>query len=113
MQIQATDEVAVMPREAKSPAEVVRISKVRFAGRLYIETNDGHVYAASDGKEFVDQTQTYIEPATAQHRAAIRWRASQISHPSLAKRAGRPRTMCMSGASCSPPPSFSSWSSYS
>jgi hypothetical protein len=113
MNFAAADEVAVMPREAKSPADVLRISKVRFAGRLCIETNDGHVYAASDGKEFVDQMQTYIVPATAEHRAAIRRRASQISHSFLAKRAGRPRTMCMSGAACSPPPSFSSWSSYS
>ena len=113
MYFTAANEVAVMPREAKSPADVLRISKVRFAGRFCIETNDGHVYAASDGKEFVAQTQTYIELATAQHRAAIRRRASQISHSFLAKRAGRPRLTRMSGASCSPPPSFSSWSSYS
>ena len=113
MHIQARDEVAVMPREAKSPADVLRISKVRFAGRFCIETNDGHVYAASDGKEFADETQTHIEPATSEHRAAIWRRASQISHSSLANRAGPRRMAYMPGASCSPPPSFSSWSSYS
>jgi hypothetical protein len=113
MHIHERDEVAVMPREAKSPADVVRISKVRFAGQFCIETNDGSIYAASDGTEFVDETETYIEPATAQHHAAIRQRASQVSDSFLAKRVGRHRMMGMSGASCSPPPSFSSWSSYS
>ena len=79
MFIKTADQVAVMPRDAKSPADVLRISKVQFAGQFCIQTKDGHIYAAADGEDFAGKSRYYIELATGEHHAAILRRASHIS----------------------------------
>lgn len=65
-------EVAVMPVGAKSPSEVVRISRITHAGRCFVQTDDGRMYAASDGADLYGTRSRYIVPARAEHRAAIR-----------------------------------------
>src|SRR5262245_26290142 len=112
MFIKAADQVAVMPRNAKSPADVLRISKVQFAGQFCIQTKDGHIYAATDGEDFASQSRYYIEPATGEHHAAILRRASHISPDFRVAQAchslpaRQPRAFAMS----SPLPKLSLWS---
>jgi hypothetical protein len=69
--IRAQDEVAVMPRGAESPDDVIDISRVAFAGRAFIQTYDHLMYTAADGFEVDPRHERYIIPATARHRAAM------------------------------------------
>jgi hypothetical protein len=66
------DEVAVMPLNARSPAEVLRLDRVVQVGHTFIRTADQHIYAAMDGVDLGEPGYSRIEPATNAHRAAIR-----------------------------------------
>ncbi len=48
-------EVAVMPLEAKSASEVVGIIRVKHVGHIFVQTDDGGLYAASDGADLRGQ----------------------------------------------------------
>jgi hypothetical protein len=72
MTFKSKEEVAVMPVGAKSPSEVVRISRITYAGPCFVQTDDGRMYAASDGADLRGRRCRYIVPARAEHRAAIR-----------------------------------------
>src|SRR6516162_8992711 len=65
------DEVAVMPLESCSPADVLRLDRVVQIGHTFIRTADQRIYAALDGVDLGDPSYCRIEPATSAHRAAV------------------------------------------
>jgi hypothetical protein len=73
--IKVTEEVAIMPTYAKSPADVLRISRVSHVGHAFIMASDGRIYMRHDGSDFNAPASRYIQPATEEHRRAIRGRA--------------------------------------
>jgi hypothetical protein len=66
------DEVAVMPLESRSPADVLKLDRVVQVGHTFIRTADHRIYAAMDGVDLGEPGFCRIEPATNAHRAAIR-----------------------------------------
>jgi hypothetical protein len=66
------DEVAVMPLESRSPADVLKLDRVVQVGHTFIRTADQRIYAAMDGIYLGEPCYCRIEPATSAHRAAIR-----------------------------------------
>ena len=62
-------EVAIMPANAKSPADVLRIGRIEVVGPLLVRLSDGSVYDAIDGKGLIRRG--FITPSTAAHRMAI------------------------------------------
>ena len=66
------DEVAVMPLESRSPADVLKLDRVVQVGHTFIRTADQHIYAAMDGVDLGEPGCRRIELATNAHRAAIR-----------------------------------------
>jgi len=66
------DEVAVMPLESESPADVLKLDRVIQIGHTFIRTADQRIYAAMDGVDLYEPSHCRIEPATSAHRAAIR-----------------------------------------
>ena len=65
------DEVAVMPLESRSPADVLKLDRVVQVGHTFIRTADQQIYAAMDGVDLCDPSYCRIEPATSAHRAAV------------------------------------------
>ncbi len=68
------DEVAVMPRGGNYPHAVLKIARVRHVGGALIHTQDGGMFAAADGGDYNLGQTLYIEPATEDHRRALRWK---------------------------------------
>jgi hypothetical protein len=62
-------EVAIMPADATSPADVLGIGKIEVVGPMLVRLSDGAVYDAIDGKGLIRRG--YITPSTAAHRLAI------------------------------------------
>lgn len=71
-EIKVSEEVAIMPADAKSPCDVLQISRVSHIGHSFIMANDGRVYMRHDGSDLNNQRHRYIQPATEEHRRAIR-----------------------------------------
>jgi hypothetical protein len=72
--LKVEDEVAVMPIDAASPADVLKIDRVAHVGHVFIRTEDERMYAAVDGVDMGALRCLRIEPVTDEHRAAIRRR---------------------------------------
>lgn len=68
------DEVAVLPIDAESPFDVLKIVRVTHVGHVHIQTEDQQRYAADDGASINMHERLRIEPATNVHRAAMRRR---------------------------------------
>ena len=66
------EEVAVMPLGAQSPSQVIRITRITHTGHHFVQTDDGRMYATSDGADLYGTRCRYIVPARSEHRAAIR-----------------------------------------
>jgi len=66
------DEVAVMPLDSRSPADVLKLDRVLQVAHTFIRTADQRIYAAMDGIDLGEPCYSRIEPATNAHRAAIR-----------------------------------------
>jgi hypothetical protein len=71
MHFARNDPVAVMPLDANSPADVVRIARVSHASPAFIRTSDGRMYSTVDGADLYGTRCRYIVPATEEHRAAL------------------------------------------
>src|SRR5262245_27357254 len=76
--LKVEDEVAVMPIDATSPADVLKIDRVAHVGHVFIRTNDERMYAAVDGSDMGVLRCLRIEPVTDEHRAAIRRRQGTL-----------------------------------
>jgi len=72
--LQPNQEVAVMPMGSEAPHEVLTIAKVKRVGRTVVQTHElGSFTIADGGDENLGRT-LYIEPATDDHRVALRWK---------------------------------------
>jgi hypothetical protein len=69
------DEVAILPSESSPAAEVMEIVTISYVGSVHIQLNDGRMYATIGGKSLGASQITYIVPATAEHRVALRPKA--------------------------------------
>ena len=63
------DEIAIMPRVGALPCEVLGIAIVTHAGEVFIEIEDGRMYATSSGKGL--NNSGCIAMITHEHRAAL------------------------------------------
>lgn len=70
MKIHNGDEVAVLKQPCDLPSDVVKIGVVQHAGPLYIQLQDGRVFAALGGIGL--NTSECIVPVREEHRAALR-----------------------------------------
>ena len=70
--LEVEDEVAILPANSDSPADVIKLERVVHIGHVFIRTTDQRMYAAVDGVNLDGLRRLRIEPATQEHRAAIR-----------------------------------------
>jgi hypothetical protein len=68
------DEIAILPRSRALPSEVLGIAKVIYAGELFIEVDDGRIFATSTGLGLNNLGSLAI--VTDWHRAALAGRSS-------------------------------------
>jgi hypothetical protein len=62
-------EVAIMPHEAALPTEVLEIAKVRHAGPVFVQVEDGRMFATIGGNGL--NTTGHIVVATDEHRQVL------------------------------------------
>jgi hypothetical protein len=71
------DYVAIMPTESSPTAAVLEIAQIVVASNVYIQLNEGRMYATIGGKSLLKKPVTYIVPATVEHRAALEAKRSR------------------------------------
>jgi hypothetical protein len=69
MEFNVGDEVALLPYPLAAPQKTLAIAIVQHVGEVFIQLNDGHMYAAV-GLRGLNTTGTIV-PATDAHRSAI------------------------------------------
>ena len=74
LSVSVGDEVAAMPLNATSPADVLDILKVSFVRAATVQLTNGKQYSIADGKGLV--TNDRIEPATESHRSELKRRTA-------------------------------------
>jgi hypothetical protein len=77
--IRMLEEVAIMPLGATSADDVLQIALVRHVGHVFITLNDGRMYLRVDGADVNHHSCRYIEPATDEHRRALRRKRRRLS----------------------------------
>jgi hypothetical protein len=69
--IKPGDEVAIMPSATSPAGDVLGIARVVVVSAVYIQLDEGRMYATIGGKSLLTKPVTYIVPATDEHRAAL------------------------------------------
>jgi hypothetical protein len=69
-QLNAGDEVAIVPSEYATPDDTIAIAQVKYAGRALIVLSDGRRYFTRNGQSWIPN-EGCIVPATDEHRAAF------------------------------------------
>lgn len=69
-QTRVNDEVAVLRRD-DAGREVVGIARVKYIGHVLIQTDDNRYYSVAEGQSFGSKQNSFIEPATNEHRSAL------------------------------------------
>jgi hypothetical protein len=70
MLVKQGDEVAILPSPEALPSQALKIVTVRFSGDIYVELDDGRMFASLGGLGL--NTSGCIVPAREEHRAALR-----------------------------------------
>ncbi|HEX2474788.1 MAG TPA: hypothetical protein VHK01_08585 [Lacipirellulaceae bacterium] len=71
MQVVRGDAVAVLPFHGASPELATEIANVRVANNVFVQLDDGRIYASIDGRGLTYTSQGYIVPATDEHRQVL------------------------------------------
>ncbi len=66
------DRVAILPAKDSPARDVLEVATIRYIGEVYLELEDGRIYATIGGNSLVANRRTYAVPATDEHRSALR-----------------------------------------
>jgi hypothetical protein len=65
------DAVAVLPFHGASPELATELANVRVVNNVFVQLEDGRIYASIDGRGLTFTSQGYIVPATDEHRQLL------------------------------------------
>ena len=71
MQLTRGDAVAILPFSGASPELATEIANVRVVNSVFVQLEDGRIYASIDGRGLTYTSQGCVVPATGQHREAV------------------------------------------
>jgi hypothetical protein len=71
MQLARGDAIAVLPFYGASPELATEIANVRVVNNVFVQLDDGRIYASIDGRGLTYTSQGYIVPATDEHRQVL------------------------------------------
>jgi hypothetical protein len=71
LQVVRGDAVAVLPFHGASPELATEIANVRVVNNVFVQLDDGRIYASIDGRGLTYTSQGYIVAATDEHRQAL------------------------------------------
>jgi hypothetical protein len=65
------DQVAILPAKNSPARDVLEVATIKRIGEVYLELEDGRIYATIGGKSLVSKRLTYAVPATDEHRSPL------------------------------------------
>jgi hypothetical protein len=72
VRLDSGDPVAILPAKDSPARDVLEVARIKRIGEVYLELEDGRIFATLGGKSLVAKRLTYAVPATDEHRSALR-----------------------------------------